>query len=60
MWIIETTDTFDAWFCSLCDIDRACVLAALIVLREKGPLLPRLYADTVKSSRYSNMKELRV
>lgn len=60
MWSIKTTDTFDAWFCSLCDGDRACVLAALIVLREKGPMLPRPYADTVKSSRYSNMKELRV
>lgn len=60
MWSIKTTDTFDAWFCSLCDGDRACVLAALIVLREKGPMLPRPYADTVKSSHYSNMKELRV
>lgn len=60
MWVIKTTDTFDDWFCSLCEIDRACVLAALMVLREKGPMLPRPYADTVKSSRYSNMKELRV
>ncbi|RYC48490.1 hypothetical protein DEH81_06425 [Pectobacterium zantedeschiae] len=41
-------------------MDRACVLAALIVLREKGPMLPRPYADTVKGSRYSNMKELRI
>lgn len=60
MWVIETTETFDVWFCSLCDIDRACVLAALMVLREKGPMLPRPYVDTVKRSRYSNMKELRV
>ena len=26
----------------------------------KGPGLPRPYADTVKGSRYSNMKELRI
>ncbi|MEQ9886610.1 type II toxin-antitoxin system RelE/ParE family toxin [Pectobacterium zantedeschiae] len=60
MWRIETTDAFDRWLSALNDIDRACVLAALIVLREKGPMLPRPYADTVKGSRYSNMKELRI
>ncbi|RBN10729.1 diaminopimelate decarboxylase, partial [Klebsiella pneumoniae] len=60
MWEIKTTDAFDHWFRSLSDADRACVLAALMVLREKGPGLPRLYADTVKGSRYSNMKELRI
>jgi hypothetical protein len=60
VWEIKTTDTFDEWFSRLEDIDRAAVLASLIVLREKGPQLPRPYADTVKGSRYSNMKELRV
>nr|WP_276551375.1 type II toxin-antitoxin system RelE/ParE family toxin [Erwinia mallotivora] len=42
------------------DSDRACVLAALIVLREKGPGLSRPYADTLHGSRFSNMKELRI
>jgi hypothetical protein len=60
VWKIKTTDTFDEWFSRLEDTDRASVLASLIVLREKGPQLPRPYADTVKGSRYSNMKELRV
>ncbi|QKJ87610.1 Diaminopimelate decarboxylase [Paramixta manurensis] len=60
MWSIKTTDTFDNWFASLNDTDRACVLAALMVLREKGPGLPRPYADTIKRSRYNNMKELRI
>lgn len=31
-----------------------------MVLREKGPDLPRPYADTVKGSCYCNMKELRI
>lgn len=57
MWLIKTTDWFDDWFTSLSDSDRARVLASLIVLREKGPGLPRPYADTVKGSRYNNMKE---
>lgn len=60
MWSIKTTDTFDGWFMSLNDTDRACVLAALMVLREKGPGLPRPYADTIKGSRYCNMKALRI
>jgi hypothetical protein len=60
MWIIETTDTFDEWFYSLDDTDRANVLASMLVLRERGPLLSRPYADTVKGSSHNNMKELRV
>lgn len=60
MWEIKTTDTFDEWFSGLDDTDRASVLASLMVLRERGPHLPRPYADTVNGSRYNNMKELRV
>ena len=60
MWFVETTDTFDEWFDSLDDIDRANVLASMMVLRERGPMLSRPYADTVNGSSYSNMKELRV
>lgn len=60
MWAIKTTDRFDEWFRSQNDTDRARVLAALMVLREHGPGLPRPYADTLKGSYYSNMKELRV
>lgn len=60
MWTIETTDTFDAWFDTQDDTDRANVLASLIVLQNKEPGLPRPYADTVKGSRHSNMKELRI
>ncbi|MGL5336175.1 MAG: type II toxin-antitoxin system RelE/ParE family toxin [Enterovibrio sp.] len=60
MWHIETTDTFDEWFDALNDVDRANVLASMIVLSQYGPTLSRPYADTVKGSKYNNMKELRV
>ena len=60
MWHIETTETFDTWFDALDDTDRANVLASMLVLRERGPMLPRPYADTVKGSYFNNMKELRV
>ena len=60
MWAIETTDIFDDWLSSLNDNDRACVYASLILLREKGPMLSRPYADTINGSHHSNMKELRI
>lgn len=58
--MIKTTDTFERWFTSFNDTDSASVLAALLVLREKGPGLSRPNADTLRGSRYSNMKELRI
>ena len=60
MWLIETTDIFDEWFDSLDDTDRSNLLSSMIVLRERGPMLSRPYADAVKGSCHSNMKELRV
>nr|WP_226876071.1 MULTISPECIES: type II toxin-antitoxin system RelE/ParE family toxin [unclassified Enterobacter cloacae complex] len=60
VWAIKTTDRFDDWFTSLNDSERASVLAALLVLQERGPGLSRPYADTLKGSRHSNMKELRI
>lgn len=60
MWNILTTDTFDQWFDAQDDHDRAKVLASMIVLKEQGPELKRPYADSVKGSKFPNMKELRV
>lgn len=60
MWEVETTDTFDEWFDALDDTDRGNVLASMMVLRERGPMLGRPHADTVNGSAHRNMKELRV
>lgn len=60
MWEIRTTDTFDSWFDALDEIDRENVIAAMIVLQTKGPMLSRPYVDTVNGSEHKNMKELRV
>lgn len=60
MWSIKQTGVFDAWYMSLNDADRQNVLAAILMLRDLGPKLPRPYADTVKGSRHCNMKELRI
>lgn len=60
MWSIKQTDTFEQWYFSLADGDRENVLAAVLMLKARGPMLPRPYADTVNGSDYGNMKELRI
>ena len=60
MWSVETTKWFDDWYANLTDDERANVLAAMMQLQQRGPNLPRPYADTVKGSIHNNMKELRV
>lgn len=60
MWQVRTTDLFDDWYESLSSTDKESVLSYMILLRSKGPVLSRPYADTVKGSIHPNMKELRV
>jgi hypothetical protein len=60
-WEIEHTDEFEAWWMTLAERERISVTAGVETLEEKGPALPRPYADTMsKYSKYPNMKELRV
>ena len=60
MWDIETRLTFDDWFLSLEESDQINVRASLGLLERIGARLGRPYADTLKGSKHSNMKELRV
>ncbi|GGC89377.1 hypothetical protein GCM10011382_19550 [Vreelandella lutescens] len=60
MWSIEQTPIFEEWFFSLDDADRENVLASVLLLQERGSMLSRPHADTVKGSQFANMKELRI
>ncbi|KJZ10019.1 MULTISPECIES: type II toxin-antitoxin system RelE/ParE family toxin [unclassified Halomonas] len=60
MWRIAQTEIFERWYFSLGKADRENVLAAILVLQERGPALTRPYADTVSGSIHRNMKELRI
>ncbi len=60
MWEVEYTDTFGAWWATLTEDQQVAVAAIVGVLEDHGPALTRPYADTVKGSRHSNMRELRV
>ena len=60
MWDVEITDEFEAWFDELGQEVKEAILASIKVLESTGPKLGRPQVDTVKGSKHSNMKELRV
>jgi hypothetical protein len=59
MWEIEYTDEFGQWWDTLTEDEQEDLVSSVELLRNLGPSLPRPHADTVKGSRFSNMKELR-
>jgi hypothetical protein len=60
MWTVTTTAEFDQWFATdLADEEREELAAVVNLLKFLGPTLKRPHADTLKGSRYANMKELR-
>ncbi len=59
MWNVATTDEFDSWFAGLDEEGQAEVIAKVELLKLFGPALARPHADTLKGSKYANLKELR-
>ena len=59
MWDVEYTDEFGQWWQTLTETQQDDVAISVQLLRDFGPSLSRPYADTVKGSKYPNMKELR-
>jgi hypothetical protein len=53
-------DNFVTWLDEQEEERRLRILAHLDLLEERGPLLGRPYADTLKGSKITNLKELRV
>jgi hypothetical protein len=58
-WAVEFDDEFAAEFHELSNLVQDALFALLIKLRQFGPQLARPDVDTLKGSRYPNMKELR-
>jgi hypothetical protein len=59
-WEVEYTDEFEVWWNSLTEDEQEDVDASVRLLQRFGPNLPRPHSDTLKGSRHSNMKELRI
>lgn len=58
-WSVAFCDEFDAEFQELVESLQNELLAHALLLREFGPNLGRPTVDTLKGSKYTNMKELR-
>lgn len=59
MWDVEYTDEFGAWWSTLTEEVQESIAHDVEILRAIGPGLGRPKVDTLKGSRFSNMKELR-
>jgi hypothetical protein len=59
-WTIIYHEGFRRWLESLSEDIQDSVLFSVALLEGEGPLLTRPHVDTLRGSRYPNMKELRV
>jgi hypothetical protein len=59
-WEVEVSDEFRAWYTGLNKDERTSVASCVDTLERFGPELGRPYVDTLKGSKFPNMKELRV
>ena len=58
-WVVAIADEFEPEFDGLPEEARTEILALSLLLEQFGPRLGRPRVDTLKGSRYANMKELR-
>jgi hypothetical protein len=58
-WSVEFHPKCERWADELDQADAEALLAAVRVLRDRGPALGRPLVDSIVASRHSNMKELR-
>ncbi len=59
MWQVEYTDEFEEWWNTLSPDAQEAIAHDVGVLEHVGPGLGRPLVDTLKGSRFPNMKELR-
>ena len=59
MWHIEQTNEFESWWRELDSDEQEAIVRSVQILRSDGPSVGRPVGDTVKGSRFANMKELR-
>ena len=59
-WDIEYTDEFGDWWNTLTVDQQDDLVSVVKLLEEKGPQLPFPYSSSVKGSKLSHMRELRI
>jgi hypothetical protein len=56
---VEFTDEFEEWWDGLNKAEQDSINRSVFLLEESGPNLQRPYADTIRGSKFANMRELR-
>ena len=59
VWEVEYTDQFEEWWDGLTPEEQRSVGLGVDLLEEKGPALEFPHSSGIRSSRHSNMRELR-
>lgn len=59
-WNVEYTDTFEAWWDTISEVEQEDVAAVAELLEVKGPQLPYPHSSGINGSRYGSMRELRI
>ena len=59
-WEVEYTDEFGKWWDTLTEEEQVDVASVVGLLEKKGPILPYPYSSNVKSSKFKQMRELRI
>ena len=60
IWNVEYTDEFGAWWNSLTETEQESVDVSVRLLEAMGPQLPFPHSSSVKTSKYGQMRELRI
>lgn len=58
-WNVKQTEEFQEWFDDADDILQDDIVEHVEILKQFGPHLGRPYVDTLKGSKFKNLKELR-
>jgi hypothetical protein len=59
-WNVEFTDEFGYWWNTLDEGEQDSIAVTVILLEQKGPMLPFPYSSGIEGSRHAHMRELRI
>jgi predicted XRE-type DNA-binding protein len=59
-WEVEHSDEFEEWFTGLAEDEQIKIAASVGLVEAKGPSLDHPYSSQVNSSRFGEMRELRI
>ncbi len=59
-WNVEYTDEFGDWWDEITETERGDIFPVVRLLEQLGPTLGYPYSSAIRTSRHTNMRELRI